>query len=304
MMDNCTNCSLTPPAHPGLGAVAGILTCVLIIVSLLAIITITGLCMAHSVNKILRIFLVNILAGVLTMALSMSLTLVLTLILNYTSLTSPDPVFCRFLLHGLLIGTAVRLHGLAGFSVIVLMVVKYSSKVLKPVVVLALLMFIWLFPIFVHFYNYVPAIYGVQYYKNVMCFPKSADVNIIFGARVSFTVVTLTINSIVPLIVCIVIPIVVLCYIKHNTMTKEKSSYGKGLVKFALFLVIGNFLNFLGIVIISVVAYFSADASVYLTYILAAIFLFPTPIFILLFLKPVRKSLRAVMTSSFKSDHT
>ena len=300
-MDNCTNCSLTVPEHLGLGVVAGILTCVLIIAIISAIITIVGLCMAHSVNKILRIFLLNILVAVLIMALSVLLIMVSTLILNYTASTTPDPLFCRFAIWGLQIGTALRLYGLAGFSIIVLMVVKYSSNVLKPLVVSALMVFIWLFPILVHFYTFVPAIYGVQFYKYVMCFPNSADVYVILRARVAFTVIGLIVNSIVPLIVCIVIPIVVLCFIKHNTMTEERSSYGKGLAKFALFLVVGNFLNFLGIVLISIVAYFSAETTVYLTYIFATIFLLPTPIFVLIFVKPVRKSLWSVITSIFRS---
>ena len=140
-------------------------------------------------------------------------------------------------------------------------------------------------------YVFIPNVYGVQYYDNVFCFPNSADEEVVLGARLTFTILALIYDSIVPLVICIVVPIVVLLYIKRNTVTTEQLSYTKGVARLALFLVVGNLLNFLSLLLTTILSYNfdSFSVAVHLTYIVAVVFLLPTPILVIAFLKPVRE---------------
>ena len=92
----------------------------------------------------------------------------------------------------------------------------------------------------------VPPIFAVQYYDNVACFPKHVRMlTSSIEVRYVFTAIWVIFGGLTPLTISIVIPIVVLCYVKRNTIA-EGSSYNKGMAKFTLFLVAGNLMNLVG----------------------------------------------------------
>ena len=68
------------------------------------------------------------------------------------------------------------------------------------------------------------------------------------------------------------------------------------MAKFAAFLIIGNVINVLGQVVPAVIALLISDIiGWYLTHTLYVLSLIPTPILIIVFLKPVRKQMARIL---------
>ena len=294
-MENCTNCSVNGPnlAGPGFGAflIIGLFLAITAIV--LNITIITALCAAHSVAKLIRIFLINLLvAGVLTGLIQIALGL-FGLILNFTSLPPPDLGFCTFLVWGYGMGVTARLYCLAGFSIVVLLIVRYNKKEMKPLYIVLFLALIWCVSILLNTHVLVPPLYPVQYYDGVACFPSPLDADISREVRFVFTATWVIFGGFAPLTISIVVPIVVLCHVRRNTLAG--SSYRKGMAKFALFLVAGNLINLVGQAVVALLVYVSEPPGVYLSYLAGLISLIPAPIMISIFLKPVRAEVPRVI---------
>ena len=286
-MENCTNCSVNGPnlAGPGFGAFLILVLLVAVTVILLNLIVITALCVAHSVTKLVRIFLINLLVAGALLAL-ISIGFILSgLVLNFTSLPPPDLGFCRFLVWGYSVGSIARLYSLAGFSIVVLLIVRYNKKEMKTLHIVIFLAFIWCVTILLNTYVLVPSLYAVQYYDGVSCFPRTLDSDLKEVGYV-FSAILVIFGGLIPLTISIVVPIVVLCYVRRNTIA-EVFSYKRGIAKFALIVVAGNFINFIGQAVVALLVYISEPSGVYLSYSAGMISAIPTPIITLSILKPV-----------------
>ena len=295
-MENLTNSSLPTSvselAGPGFGAFIIIITLLLLMSVVLIAITITALCMAHSVPRIVRIFLINLLvAGLFAAGVLMIFTLIGT-VLNFTSAPPPHNVFCRLLVWAYIASATTRLHSLPAFSIVILLMVKYNKKDFAVCYIVSALVFLWTAGRILDFNLLVPSFYSVQYYDNVICFPVTNDPAVILEASLAFVGFWVVFGGVVPMTISIVVPIVVLCYVKCNTFT-EGSTYNKGLAKFALFLASGNIIHILGHVLVTLVSVnYSEVPSIYISYSFAAASLVPTPIMVVMYLKPVRSVLK------------
>ena len=239
----------------------------------------------------MRIFLINLLvAGVIVALIGIGFILS-ALVLNFTSLPPPDLGFCRFLVWGYGVGAISRLYCLAGFAIVVLLIVRYNKKEMKILHIVIFLALIWCVSILLNTNFLVPPIYPVQYYDGVVCFPRTLDADIIKEVYYVFSAIWVIFGELTPLTISIVVPIVVLRYVKRNTIT-EGSSYNKGIAKFILFVVAGNLIN-----IVSQLLIFLAVAleHAYFFHPIAAISLIPTPIMILIFMKPLRAQVTKVI---------
>ena len=291
-MENCTNCSVNDPdkGGPGFGAFYVLALLVVVTAIVLDITIITALCVAHSVNKLMRIFLINLLvAGVIVALISIGFILT-SFIPIITSLPPPDLGFCRFLLWGYFVGSIARLYCLAGFSIVVLLIVRYNKKEMKTLYIVVFLALIWCVPILLNTHVLVPRIFAVGY----ACNSRTLDVDIIAEAYYVFSAILLIFGDLTPLTISIVVPIVVLCYVRRNTIA-EGSSYNKGIAKFILFVVAGNLINIVSQLLIFLVVTFLEPQHVYLFHLITAISLIPTPIMILIFMKPVRAQVTKVI---------
>ena len=295
-MENCTNCSVNDPNLAGPGFRAFLILVLLVVITAIAlnVTIISALCVAHSVSKLMRTFLINLLAAGLSVALIGIGFILSGLVLNFTSHPPPDLGFCRFLVWGYSAGSIARLYCLAGFSIVVLLIVRYNKKEMKTLHIVIFLALIWCVSILPNNEILIPPIYAVQYFDNVACFPKTLDADIIIEVRYVFTATGIIFGGLTPLTISIVVPIVVLCYVRRNTIA-EGSSYNKGIAKFTLFLVAGNLMNIIGQAVVVLIVYVSEPPGVYLSYSAGLISLIPTPIMILIFMKPVRAQVTKVM---------
>ena len=288
-MENCTNCSLPGLTEASLAGpyFGGFLLVILTILSInfvAIVITIATLSTARGVAKILRIYLINLLvAGLLLVIFGIAIIL-LAVILNFTNVSLPDLGVCRFLQWGYIVSATVRLYSLAAFSVAVLMIIKWNKKTLKMRYLVLSVTVIWSASILLNVHIITPPVFAVQYYDSVACFPRTVNADIIKEARYTFTITSILFGGVFPLSISILVPVVILCYIKRNTCTEE-SAYQKAIARFTLFLVIGNGINLLGQAILGLIVYYSEVPGVYLAYATGVISVTPTPIMVIIFLK-------------------
>ena len=296
-MENCTNCSVSNLSGTAFGVFLILLLTALTVVAVFIIITMILLCVNHSVAKLVRLFLGNLLVAGLLMAL-LQLCLGLNgVILNFTSVQPPHMGFCRFLSWGFVFLVVLRVYSLAGFSIIVLLIIRYPKPLKYPLFIVFVLMFMWCVPMILSVYALVPPVFPVTYYDRVACVAfLSTNKEVVVEARYTFTAIWTIFGGIIPLVISIVVPIVVLCYVRRNTIT-EGSSYNKGIARFALFLVAGNLINIVGqgIAVIIVFARPSANSSIYINYSVAVLSLIPGPILTVLFLKAVRNQFKLML---------
>ena len=295
-MENLTNSSLSTRvselAGPGFGAFVIFITLLLLMSVVLTVITITALCMAHTVPRIVRIFLINLLvAGLFAAGVLIIFTLIGT-VLNFSSAPPPHEASCRLLVWTYIASATTRLHSLPAFSIVILLMVKYNEKDFAACYIVSALVFLWTAGQLLDFFYLVPSLHSDQYYDNIICFPRMNDPAVIVEASFVFEGLLIVFSGGVPVIISIVIPIVVLCYVKRNTFT-ESSAYNKGLAKFALFLAAGNIIHIVGNVLVGLVlTTYSEAPSIYISYSFSAASLVPTPILVMLYLKSVRNVLR------------
>ena len=279
-MENCTNCSVNNSnlAGPGFGASLILVLLVVIAAIVLNVTIITALCVTPSVSKLMRIFLINLLVVEVIVALITIGFILQGIVHSFTSLPPPDLGFCRFLVWGSGVGSIARLYSLSGFSIIVLLIVRYNKKEMKTLYIVIFLTLIWCVSILLNTYILIPPIFSVD----VVCNSRTLDADIIVVNYVFFAIWVIF-GYLTPLTISIVVPIVVLCYVRRNTIA-EGSSYNKGIVRFILFVAAGNLINILSQILI----FLSVYVLEFPFHPIAAISLIPTPIMILIFLKPVR----------------
>ena len=307
-MENCTlsggkNCSATQdgPGSPDLQlggdvflAYSVIMAFMLTAVSVAYVLTITALCSVGTMAKTLQIFLINLLSAGLATAVFAATYPLSALTINWAGIQEPSLAFCRFMVWGYSGGAIGRLFSVAAFSVAVFLVVRYSVKALKWVHIVLTLVLLWSGAILLNTHLLVPPIYAVQYVDGLACFPRTADANIIKPARYTFTAIWILLGGVSPVVVSIVVPILVLCYIRRNRVT-QSNDYNKRIAKFALFLVSGNLINLFGQAVVTAIVYSSDAPAVYLSYGIGMLSLLPAPVFVVIFLKPVREKMRAVL---------
>ena len=305
-MDNCThpgglgNCNSTlnqTVPNNQLGGNGFLAFCVITVIWMAAIIvaymlTLATLCSIKSVAKTIQIFLINLLSAGLATAITTTAYPLTALVVNWAEIKEPSLPFCRFAVWIYAVGAIARLFNVAAFSVAVLLVVKYSVRALKCAPITIAIILLWSGAIFLNTHVLIPQIYAVQYVDGVACFPRTVDADIIRPARYLSSAIWITFGGVVPVIISIVVPIVVLCYIKRNHVT-ESRDYNKGIAKFTLFLVSGNLINLFGQAVVSVLVLSSDAPAVYFTYSFVLLSLLPSPVLVIAFLKPVREKMKA-----------
>ena len=302
-MENCTSTNSSWYTGELRGSVF-LTFCVLfaiIAISVAALLTFTlsAVCSAKAIARTLRTILVSLLIAGLVAAVIALIEVVTSITLSLLKIEEPSLPFCRFVLWAYSGGAIARLFNTAAFSVAVLLVVRFSISALRTAIIVVFLVLLWSGAILLNTHILAPPIYAVQYVDGVACFPRTANADIIKPARYAFTAIWITFGGVVPVIISIVAPIVVLCYIKQNRVT-EGRDYNMRLAKFALFLVSGGFINLLGQAVIGAIVYSSSALAVYMTLAIAILSLLPTPILIIAYLKPVRKRMRDMLADVCK----
>lgn len=297
---NCdtSNCSYPGESQrlngPAFASLCLLMTMLAVAVFALSMLTIVALCMARSMAKHLRIFLINILVTVLVMGGALLILSALSVIRVFADPGLPPLPFCRVIawLYG--VGGYARPLSVSAYSVVVLASVRFGKKGWKTLYSAMAIAMLWITVLIMNIVLLVPAISVVQYFEGVVCF---ADTNASNTEILSvFSGIRIIFGNMIPLAICIVIPVYCLHYIRKNTVIRD-TAYKKAIARLALFLVTGNAINAAAGVLTVICAYFSATfVSVCILIMFGVLSLLSTPIFIIMFLKVVQDQLKAIIT--------
>ena len=263
----------------------------------LSVPTIIALCTARAVAKGLRMYLISALVSGILINTSSILMGLIALVTVFSGAPPPPPLLCHFFIWVYNSVQSARCFSVVGYFIMVLAVVRYRKKNMKVLYIILSLCFVWGISLLVTIQYQVPQVYAVRFIAGAVCLPVQNKTTFI-QARLFFTVFVLAIITFVPLIVCIAVSLIVFRYIKKHNITGDIDC-SKAVVKLGIFLLSGSLINSTGSIVITILAYFTtgsgAVALIYCIYVIGLLSLYPTPILIIAFLKPVRDKLKTFL---------
>ena len=288
---------LGPLNSPGFMAYAILVVVISLVAGVINGLLIVLLTLVPSIPRPLRLFLINLLLAGLVVAMAVALSMGTSAVLVAAGPEHPRPplYLCRAYLWLFSGGTVARFWSLAAFSLSVLAVVRFGKKTISKCSAVLIISTLWIVPWFLNLYVLLPYVYEGQFVDGVGCFPDNNN-TIIPQARYAFLATWITSGGFIPLAISIIVPIVCLCYVKKNVVT-DGLQYKKGMAKFALFLVLGGFINAIGQIIPVLIGIYTTGPEVYLSYGFATVSLLPTPIIIIAYLKPVQEQVKKMFTT-------
>ena len=266
--------------------------CTIVLLLLLAVIVadlviVAAMIVEKTIPRSVCTLLTSQLVGCLLNATTLIIGIVTSLVLlSQSPITYQPRDLCRALLFFFGVGIVSRMYSLVSFSLLILAIVKWGKESVLPSLIVIAVSVIWVSSFVLNIDTIIPPIYGVQYYRGVVCIYNPDFKN---EVRDAIDTLWIILTGIIPLIVSVVIPIIVLFYIKHHVVS-EVGGYNKSMAKLSLFLVGGKVITLIGIVVPLLAA--RKGVGVYVSYAFAVLSLIPPPILVLMFLNPVRKRLK------------
>jgi hypothetical protein len=295
-MDNSSSVveNRTILSEPGVAAFSLALLLIILAAVALSVLTTCSLCCKLTIPRAIAAFLIcQLIFGILKGFVAELICLVSLILVLDSSLDPPPELLCKFMLWGYRFAAVGQIWSLMAFCIVTLVTAKQGIKVFKRVHIVLGVVGVLVAAFIVNIYVILPpSVYAVQYVDNVACFPNNTAIPP--ASRIPTLTMWLLFGGIIPIIASITIPIITLCYIKRNTITKD-AEYSKKIARFAFFLAasnMGDIIDFLGQALPGLIAMYSQASAVIFTYVLVAISLLPTPIVIIVFMKPVQEQLR------------
>ena len=249
-----------------------------------------------------RVPLINLLVETLITNVVIFCIGVISVALALSDATEPPLDLCQFGVWVYSVTTKARPLGLLIFSVLMFQTVACSRRKIRTKWLICSLVATWAIAILASIVALVPAIRGVRYVGGVACYPMAGCPEYQVFTLI-YSTLWFVIACFVPLLACICISLATMCYIKQQTIS-EGAQYKKALAKFTAFLITGNVLNVLGQVVPTVLASSTQYiVGVYITCVTVLLSFIPTPILIVVFLKPVQKRLCCPFCSKYRRDN-
>ena len=292
----------------GLLAFCVIFFVIIFLILVLDIITSVAILIASSVRKPIKVLLLNLLAANILTITGLLLYLASIFALVHMRVENPHTAFCRVMLSIFGIGIVERLFALAAFSIVILAIVMKGLSFINPVLLVISIAVGWTLAIILNLDVSIPSIFYIVYVDNIACFTNFSAVEL-SGLRNAIDAIFIIFGGIIPLIICFVVPIIALCYIRNHEIS-ESGGYTKNLAKFGLFLVASNFINLLGQTLPVLIAYDADILGIYMAVGFAGLSVVPTPILIIMYLELVRKEVQkrlkcqSPFTSSRSGDNS
>ena len=251
-----------------------------------------------------RFLLSNILAACTVVAVGLFMLLMSDVVLSACQCGEPSKEGCKVMFWVVISGGAARLVFMAVYSFVVFVIVRMGAQSVKFILVVLFVIITWLSTIVVNSAILVPGVLQINILDQISCAPH------VHGASTyAYSTVYLALFGIGSFLLTIIMPIITLVYVKRNSLSDSQPLY-KAMAFFALFLLIGNASNFIGQAVPFLLTLFipqgeSHEVNVAVNYTLGVFLilsLIPTPFFIILFFKPVRKQLISFFACPFKKN--
>ena len=289
-MENTTNSSssdLNSTSYPTLGFwIPFLLIVTIVFVSNLFVMIV--LLRVEAITWPLRLLVANILAAnAASCALAICYNLSVIVIAT-SKLQDPSVNVCSALLWFWIAAFSIRLFSVAEFSIGSLLIVIYGKTSLKSCYVAVSQLFLWILSFALTLYIMIPSVSVCYYLEGIYCV---VDPPYNRFPRKFFTFTWITIAGVIPLVITTVVSIVAWCYVKKRTsLDSGTNTYSKSLIRFTVFLLVGNAVNFFGQIIPALVRP-EGEIGVYIGYSAASISSAPLPILTVFFFKPLRNKI-------------
>ena len=275
----------------------------LIPITVLDILLIISTCLEKSVNLTIRLVMLNIPVSSLVMIAGFTADHIAAVHLTLArNPHSPPPQPCYLIVYSIGVGAAARLVFMALFAVTTFLIIKLGQSKIKPAILALTSLMLWVLLLLFNIPIAIPAVAGVNWDDGVSCRPFPQSETLTFA----FIGIDIIVFGIVPFVLTIVLPIVTYCYIKQSVITEDLNTK-KVLVKFTLFLILGNAISVLGLLAILLISTLSprdtdptVDAALVRTAnIITHLSFIPAPILILFYFPAIRRRLQCILECVF-----
>ena len=300
---NASNATVSPLERPpfsiySLVITVFFLTPLLFFNSLLLVIT----AVEKSIVGTLRLVLVNIITAgqVVIVGLIMFFIANVTISGCWCPELRPSDFACRLIMWVIASGGAARLMYMTTFAISVYILVRYSARKMKIQVAIVAVIGVWLAVLLPNAAIFSPAVVLINFHDNVACAAHGTG-----AAAFVYAFGYTSIYGLLGFAVSVVCAIATFWYIQHNI--SGDISLVKAMMKFAVFLILGNVINFIGQTTPLLFAAFAPagkdwytleKAFNYVEGVFILLSLLPTPVLILIYFKPVRQRIKHILCCS------
>ena len=252
-----------------------------------------------SIVGTLRLVLANIItAGQVVIVGGMMIGIANVIITGWCPELQLSDFACRLMLWVMASGGTARLMYMTTFTITVYVLVRYGARKMKIWVAVVAVVGVWIGSLLSNTIIFSPDIMQITSRDNRSCIPR--------GTGYKTFIRTFVFNAAYVLLgfaVSVFSPIATIWYIRHNTVSGDITLV-KAMVKFTIFLILGNVINFFGHIVPLTLATFALDgmnshtlekAFSYTQGVLILISLIPTPVLILIYFRPVRQRMKRML---------
>ena len=249
----------------------------------------------------IRVTLQSILLGCFIAIIALSFLHVTAVVLTTTNLSAPPREVCSFTFWLLSVGRVVRFVFIATFSVVVFVMVLKGVKAVHLKGLLIASIALWVIVSLLAAPVLSQSVVGAAYIGGAVCFPTPQENITIRDLNRAYIGTWIIIFGAFPLIITTFMTLATFCYIKKHKVSNEAKGnrlFLKAMTKLALFLVLGNSLNFLGQAIPPAVVIALDSPSSDLIYVALALFnlsQYPTPILMLVYINSIPRDIKALL---------
>ena len=210
----------------------------------------------------------------------------------------PSDFACRLMYWVIASGGAARLMYMTTFAISVYVLVRYGAKKMKIWVATVAVVCVWVAVLLPNAAIFSSDILLINFHDKDTCAAHGTGYKTFIYAFGYGTV-----YGLLGFAVSVCCPIATVWYIQHNSISGDITLV-KAMIKFALFLVLGNIINIVGQVTPLLFAAFAPagkdwytleKAFLYVESIFIILSLLPTPVLILIYFKPVRKRVKSIL---------
>ena len=273
-----------------------LLTPLLLINILLTVVVATE----KSIVRNLRLVLVNIIIAGQVVIVALMMFFIANVIISgcWCPELRPSDFVCRFMYWVIASGGAARLMYMTTFAISVYVLVRCGARKMKIWVAIVAVIGVWLAVLLPNAVVFSPDIIRITIYDDNLCAVHRTGYKTFIYAF-GYT----TVYGLLGFAVSVFSPIATVWFIRHNTISGDVTLV-KAMLKFAIFLVLGNIINFVGQTTPLLFAAFAPAGKDwydlektfnYVEGVFILLSLVPTPVLILIYFKPVRQRIKGIL---------
>ena len=258
----------------------------------------------RTITGTLRLVLVNIITAGQVVIVGLMMFFISNVIISgcWCPEIRPSDVACRFMYWVIASGGAARLMYMTTFAISVYVLVRYGVKKMKIWVAIVAVVCVWVAVLLPNAAIFSPDVVLINFHDNDTCAAHGTGYKTFI-----YTFGYTGVYGLLGFAVSVFSPIATVWYIRHNTISGDITLV-KAMIKFAVFLVLGNIINFIGQTTPLLFAAFAPagkdwytleKAFNYVEGVFILLSLIPTPLFILIHFRPVRQRIIRTVCSAW-----